>query len=212
VTVFYNAVWWLVSYPLGLLYRVRMRGRENLPSGGYIMASSHRSMMDIPLNARLTHRPLRYMGKASLFKIPVLGWLFRSLGGFEVQRDGSDRKALRESISMLKAGEILLVYPEGTRQNGAKIEPLQPGAAYLALRAGVPVVPVGVAGSEEILRSHRMKLPRFGRVAMVVGEPIVPAPLEKSVVPRAQVDALTEELHEAIQRVFDEANELRDNS
>jgi 1-acyl-sn-glycerol-3-phosphate acyltransferase len=210
VTVFYNAVWWLVSFPLGLLYRVRMRGQENLPSGGYIMASSHRSMMDIPLNARLTHRPLRYMGKASLFKIPGLGWLFRTLGGFEVQRDGSDRKALRESIAMLKGGHILLVYPEGTRQNGAKIESLQPGAAYLALRAGVPVVPVGLAGSEEILRSHRLKFPRFGRVAMVVGEPIVPAPLEKSVVPRAQVDALTEELHEVIQRVFDEAYELRD--
>jgi 1-acyl-sn-glycerol-3-phosphate acyltransferase len=209
MTVFYALVWWAVSYGSGLIYRVRIRGQERLPSGGYVMASSHRSMMDIPFNARLTKRKLRYMGKASLFKLPVLGWLFRTLGGFEVQRDGTDRKALRESIAMLQGGEILLVYPEGTRQNGPKIEPLQPGAAYLALRAGVPVVPVGIAGSEEIFRSHGTKFPRFGRVAIVVGEPIQPPALEKSVVPRAEVDALTHELHDAIQRAFDEAYELR---
>src|SRR4051812_40974575 len=161
-----------------------MHGEEKLPrTGGYIMASSHRSMMDIPFNARLTKRQLRYMGKASLFKVPVLGWLFRTLGGFEVQRDGTDRKALRESIAMLKGGEVLLLYPEGTRYNGPKIEPLQPGAAYLALRSGVPILPVAVAGSEEIFRSHRTRLPHFGRVEMVVGDPIVPPPLAGSVVP-----------------------------
>jgi len=209
--VLYTLVWWTVSYVSGLIYRVRIRGQEHLPSGGYVMASSHRSMMDIPFNARLTKRKLRYMGKASLFKIPVLGWLFRTLGGFEVQRDGTDHKALRESIAMLQGGEILLMYPEGTRQNGAKIEPLQPGAAYLALRAGVPVVPVGIAGSDEIFRSHGTRVPHFGRVAIVVGEPIEPPALQKSVVPRAEVDALTQELHEAIQRAFDEAYELRNS-
>ena len=91
-------------------------------------------------------------------------------------RDGTDRKALRDSIAMLHAGEVLLVYPEGTRQNGPKIQPLQPGAAYLALRVGVPIVPVGMAGTEEILRSQRGKFPRFRRVVLVVGEPIVGPP------------------------------------
>jgi 1-acyl-sn-glycerol-3-phosphate acyltransferase len=211
--MFYRIVWWVVAFGFGLLYRVRMRGTEKLPrTGGYIMASSHRSMMDIPFDARLTKRPLRYMGKASLFKVPVLGPLFRTLGGFEVQRDGTDRKALRESIAMLQGGQVLLMYPEGTRQNGAKIEPLQPGAAYLALRAGVPILPVGIAGTEEIFRTHRTRIPRFARVAMVVGDPILPKPLTGSVVPRAEVDALTSELHEALQRVFDEAYEFRANS
>jgi 1-acyl-sn-glycerol-3-phosphate acyltransferase len=203
-------MWWILAYGGGQLYRVRLRGTEKLPrTGGYIMASSHRSMMDIPLNARLTKRQLRYMGKASLFKVPVLGWFFRTLGGFEVQRDGTDRKALRESIAMLQSGEVLLVYPEGTRYNGPKIEPLQPGAAYLALRAGVPILPVGLAGTEEIFRSHRTRIPHFGRVAMVVGDPIMPPALSSSVVPRAAVDALTSELHEALQRLFDEAYRLR---
>src|SRR4029078_4062028 len=110
-------MWWILAYGSGRLYRVRLRGTEKLPrTGGYIMASSHRSMMDIPLNARLTKRQLRYIGKASLFKVPVVGWFFRALGGFEVQRDGSDRKALRESIAVLQSGAGLPVHPERTRQ------------------------------------------------------------------------------------------------
>src|SRR5215210_3363453 len=161
----YSLVRWVVAGASRVLFRVRVRGLENMPKhGGYVLAPSHRSMMDIPFSGWLTRRRLRYMGKQSLFDIPVVGWLFTILGGFPVQRDGTDRKALRESMAMLQGGEILLVYPEGTRQHGPKIQPLQPGAAYLALRAGVPIVPVGIAGTEEILRSHDSKLPRFGRV------------------------------------------------
>ena len=209
---FYDSIRLLVAGGSSLLYRTRMAHRERLPTeGGYVLAPSHRSMMDIPFAAWLSKRPLRYMGKASLFRIPVAGWFFRTLGGFEVARDGTDRKALRDSIAMLQAGEVLLVYPEGTRQYGPKIAALQPGAAYLALRAGVPIVPVGLAGSEDVMRSHRIKLPRFRRVVMVVGEPIVtPAREGGGVVARDQVDALTARLHDALQVVFDEANELRD--
>jgi 1-acyl-sn-glycerol-3-phosphate acyltransferase len=208
--LFYDIVRFLVAGGSAAAYRARIEGREKLPAqGGYILAPSHRSMMDIPFAAWLSRRPLRYMGKASLFRIPVAGWFFRRLGGFEVARDGTDRKALRDSIAMLQSGDVLLVYPEGTRQNGPKIAVLQPGAAYLALRAGVPIVPVGLAGTEEILRGHRLKLPKFGRVVMVVGDPIVTPPRDSGVVPRDQVDALTSRLHDALQDVFDRANALR---
>jgi 1-acyl-sn-glycerol-3-phosphate acyltransferase len=211
MTPFYRIVRLLVGGLSSAAYRVRIRGRERLPAhGGYVLAPSHRSMMDIPFAAWLSRRPLRYMGKASLFRIPVAGSFFRSLGGFEVARDGTDRKALRDAMAMLQAGEVLLVYPEGTRQHGPKIQALQPGAAYLALRAGVPILPVGIAGSEEILRSHGGKLPRFKRAAMVVGEPIAVPSRDGGVVPREQVEALTGRLHDALQVVFDEANELRD--
>jgi 1-acyl-sn-glycerol-3-phosphate acyltransferase len=209
--LFYTVIRWIVGGGSRVAFRLRLRGEENLPkSGGYVVAPSHRSMMDIPFVAWITPRQIRYMGKVSLFKIPVIGWLFTVLGGFPVQRDGTDRKALRQAIDMLQRGEVLLVYPEGTRQHGPKIEPLQPGAAYLALRAGVPIVPVGIAGSEEIFRSHATKRPRFGRVAVVIGEPIVPSTRESGVVPRAEVDSLTAQLHDAVQHVFDEAYELRD--
>ncbi|HEV7526005.1 MAG TPA: lysophospholipid acyltransferase family protein [Acidimicrobiia bacterium] len=212
--LFYNFVRLIVGGGSAAAYRVRIHGREHLPAeGGYVLAPSHRSMMDIPFAAWLSRRPLRYMGKASLFRIPLAGAFFRSLGGFAVARDGTDRKALRDAMAMLQAGDVLLVYPEGTRQHGPKIQALQPGAAYLALRAGVPIVPVGLSGTEEILRSRRLKLPRFGRVEMVVGEPIVsPTRAGGGVVPRDQVDELTARLHDALQVVFDDANERRERS
>jgi 1-acyl-sn-glycerol-3-phosphate acyltransferase len=193
-----------------LLYRVRIIGREHLPpTGGFVLAPSHRSMMDILFTARVTPRRVRFMGKASLFTVPLLGSFFRALGGFPVARDGTDRKAVRDSVAMLEAGEVLVVYPEGTRQNGMKIQPLQPGAAYLALRAAVPIVPVGIAGAEEIMRGNKIPIPRFRRVAIVVGPPIVPEARASGVVPRDKVDALSTQLSDALQVVFDAAYELR---
>jgi len=194
-----------------LLYRVRIVGREHLPAtGGCVITPSHRSMMDILFTARVTTRRVRFMGKASLFKVPLLGAFFTALGGFPVARDGTDRKAVRDSVAMLESGDVLVVYPEGTRQNGPKIQPLQPGAAYLAIRAGVPIVPVGIAGAEEIMRAHKIPFPRFGRVTIVVGPPIVPEARTSGVVARDKVDDVTARLADALQVLFDEANRMRD--
>ncbi len=207
----YPAVRYTVGLGSRVAYRVRIRGGEHVPqSGGYVIAPSHRSMMDIPFVAWLTPRNIRYMGKESLFKTPVLGPAFKGLGGFPVARDGTDRKALRDAIAMLQAGEPLLVFPEGTRQHGPKIQPLEPGAAYLAMRAGVPIVPVGIAGSEEILRSHGRHIPSFHRVAMVVGEPLTTPARDGGVVPRAEVDALTAKLKDRLQELLDDAYDVRD--
>jgi 1-acyl-sn-glycerol-3-phosphate acyltransferase len=203
---------WLTGIPW-VLYRVHIEGREHLPAtGGFVLAPSHRSMMDILFTARVTTRRVRFMGKASLFKVPVLGAFFTALGGFPVARDGTDRKAVRDSMTLLEAGEVLCVYPEGTRQHGSVIQPLQPGAAYLALRAGVPIVPVGIAGAEEILRAHKGFIPRFGRVTIVVGPPLVPEARASGVVPRDKVDALSTELSDALQTVLDAAYVLRDGA
>jgi 1-acyl-sn-glycerol-3-phosphate acyltransferase len=206
---FYTVIRWIVAGGSRALWRVRVRGLENVPEGGVILAPSHRSMMDIPFIAWVTPRRIRYMGKAPLFRIPVLGALFRVLGGFPVERDGSDRKAVREAMAMLSAGDPLLVYPEGTRQHGPKIQPLEPGAAYLSLRTGAPILPVGIAGSEEILRSHSSKVPRFARVAMVVGTPLTPPARDTSAVPRAMVDDLSAQLADELQRLLDEAYRVR---
>lgn len=206
----YKLVWLTVAQGSRLLWRARVVGTERLPrEGGYVLAPSHRSMMDILFLTLVTPSPIRFMGKVQSFRLPVLGAIFRKLGGFPVARDGTDRKAIRDAMAMLGNGDILAVFPEGTRQHGPKIEPLQPGAAYLALRAGVPVLPVGIAGSGEIFRSHRRRFPAFGRVAVVVGEPLSPPPRETATLPRADVDAFTSTLADALQVAFDEANELR---
>jgi 1-acyl-sn-glycerol-3-phosphate acyltransferase len=207
---FYQLIRWAVGGGSRIFFRARIRGREHMPAtGGYVLAPSHRSMLDIPFVSWLTPRRIRYMGKISLFKIPVLGSIFTALGGFPVARDGTDRKAVRDAMAMLQSGEPLLVYPEGTRQHGPKIQPLEPGAAYLALRAGVPIVPVGIAGTEEVLRASSSKVPKFGRVGIVIGEPIYPPPRTSGIVPREQVDAITAQLSDALQRLLDQAYELR---
>lgn len=209
--LFYRLLRPLVAGIPRLLWRVRVVGRERLPrDGGFVLAPSHRSMMDIPFVTLVTPRRIRFMGKAPLFAIPVVGTVFRWLGGFPVARDGTDRKAVRESVEILRAGEVLCVYPEGTRQHGPKIQPLQAGAAYLALRSGVPIIPVGMAGTAEILRTKRDPIPRFGRVAIVVGAPITPELLSSSLVSRDRVDALTARLADELQQVYDEAYDLRD--
>jgi 1-acyl-sn-glycerol-3-phosphate acyltransferase len=211
--VLYQIVRWILTNGSKLLWRVKVVGMERVPAeGGFVVAPSHRSMMDIPLAAIVTKRRLRFMGKVSVFKIPVLGWLFSTMGGFPVARDGTDRKAVRDSITMLEANEVLCVFPEGTRQNGPKIQPLQPGAAYLALRSGAPILPVAIAGSEEILRDHKRPIPHFGRVVIVVGEPIVPEARTSGVVARDKVDALTATLSDTLQTRFDEAYEVRERS
>ena len=137
-------------------------------------------MMDIPFAALVTRRRIRFMGKASLFEVPVLGTLFtcarRLLGRARRHRPQGGARVGGDA----RHGEVLCVYPEGTRQNGRKIQPLQPGAAYFALRSGVPIVPVGIAGAEEILRAKSDPIPRFGRVTIVVGAPIVPEARDES--------------------------------
>lgn len=192
-------------------WRVEYLGREKVPRrGGFVFAPSHRSMLDIPWLGGTTTRRIRFMGKASLFRVPVLGMIFRALGGFPVERDGSDRGPLRDSLAILQRGEPLAVYPEGTRQHGHVIQPLQPGAAYLAMKAQVPIVPVALAGTEEPFRTPGRRIPRFRPGVALVGDPIIPPPMHGTVVKRAAVDELTERLHAELQKLFDEAYRLRD--
>ncbi len=197
---------WVCTRP----WRVRVLGADRVPKeGGFVFAPSHRSMLDIPWLAATTRRRIRFMGKASLFRVPVLGWIFSALGGFPVERDGSDRGPLRDSLTILDNGEPLAVYPEGTRQHGPEIQPLQAGAAYLAIKAGVPIVPVAIAGSEEPFRGPT-RLPRFGRGVVLVGEPIHPPEKTGSVVKRELVDHLSAQLRVELQKLFDEASALRE--
>jgi 1-acyl-sn-glycerol-3-phosphate acyltransferase len=211
--IFYGVVWIFVTGFVRLVWRLRVRGAEKVPTeGACILAPSHRSMMDIPFLACTTRRRIRFMGKRSVFEWPVIGRLFFTLGSFAVERDGDDRSALRAALTILERdGEPMAVYPEGTRRRGGKIAELQPGAAYLAMRAGVPIVPVGIAGTEEILHEPdgtTRRFPRLSRVAIVVGDPIYP-PARDGAVKRAIVNELSARLRDELQRLFDDAYALR---
>ena len=134
--LFYRLVRPFVTGIPRLLWRVRIVGLEHVPAtGGFVLAPSHRSMMDIPFAATVTTRRIRFMGKASLFEVPVLGTLFTWLGGFPVARDGTDRKAVRESVAMLAGGRGAVRLPRGH----APARPEDPAAAA---RRRVPRAPV----------------------------------------------------------------------
>ena len=160
-----------------LLFPGRVVGAERLPDGPFILAPVHRSYVDWLLVARLTRRRLRYIVKAEVWKSKQVGRLIEALGAFPVNRSGADREALERCRAVLEGGEPLVMFPEGTRRSGPVVEDLREGVSYLALRAGVPIVPVGIGGSERAM-PRGSAIPRPRRVDLVVGEPIWPPATE----------------------------------
>jgi 1-acyl-sn-glycerol-3-phosphate acyltransferase len=187
-------------------WRVEIRGREHVPpSGPYVIAPVHRSNIDTLLAGCLTHRRIRFMGKDSLWKHRWSAALFSSLGGFPVHRGTPDREALRTCEEALREGEPVVLFPEGTRQSGPTVQTLFEGAAFVAARAGVPIVPVGIGGSEWAMpKGQRRILPV--KVVMVVGPPIeAPERGPGGRVSRRVVAELSARLHTELQALFDEA-------
>jgi len=185
--------------------RMSIDGREHLPStGGYVLAPVHRSYIDTPISSCLTARRLRFMGKDSLCRYRWSAWALSALGGFPVSRGTADREALRRCITVLEGGEPLVLYPEGERKSGPTVQPLFDGAAYVSLRAGVPIVPVGIGGSERVMpKDARFIFPR--KVHVIIGAPLTPAVSTGERVARSVVRATSAELHERLQELFDAA-------
>jgi len=188
--------------------RTRVIGRHNIPAdGAFLLAPIHRSNVDTPLAAAVTSRRLRFMGKDSIWKIAPIGWIISALGAFPVTRGTADREALKRCIAVLESGEPLVLFPEGTRQSGPVLCPLFDGAAYVAVKAGVPIIPVGIGGSEGVMpKGSKMIYPR--KCVIVVGEPIFAPRDETGKVPRSAVKEITDILSKELQRLFDEAQQL----
>jgi 1-acyl-sn-glycerol-3-phosphate acyltransferase len=190
-----------------LWLRLAVEGRANIPATGpFIMAPVHRSNLDTPIVAALTRRPLRFLGKDSLWKANrVFAWLLSTVGGLPVARGSADREALRRCQVILEAGQPLVLFPEGTRCFGPTVEAIFDGPAYLAVKLGVPIVPVGIGGSERAQQKGR-KLVRPVKVCVIAGQPILPpARADGRATSRRAVKDLTERLHVEVQTLFDEA-------
>jgi 1-acyl-sn-glycerol-3-phosphate acyltransferase len=188
--------------------RLRVEGIEHVPStGAFVLAPVHRSYIDTPIAAAVTRRRLRFMGKDSLWKRQGPGWVLSALGGFPVSRGSADREALRRCIEVLEAGEPVVLFPEGERKSGPVVQPLMPGATYVAVKARVPIVPVGIGGSERVMPKG-VRFPRPRKVVVIVGEPLYPetdAPVGRA--PRDTVRMLRSTLYDRLQELFDRADE-----
>lgn len=155
----------IVGWPIvHLLYRAHVVGVENIPrSDGFVLAANHLSNFDpwalgVPL---FPHWRLRFMSKVELFN-PIVGPPLRAVGGFPVERGRNSLEAIRAAVEIVRGGEVVAMFPEGTRRKKGirkKIEPSpRPGAARIALEADAPLVPAAIKGTDHLLRLARMRV------------------------------------------------------
>ena len=148
-----------------LFFRVRITGKENMPDGATVVCANHTSMLDPFFAVMLfdkTDLPV-FMGKIELFRIPVIGALLRKIEAIPVDRGSTSMSTLRDSINHLKNGRKVVIFPEGTRVSGeADVSGAKTGAAMIACRAGVTMLPVFISGRKRL----------FGRVDVIVGKAV----------------------------------------
>ncbi len=161
-----------VAVPLfGGLYRCRARGVDQLPrEGPAIVVIDHKSNVDPVVVGMILDRPLRYMAKKELFFNRWFNAFIGVLGAFPIDRGAGDREALRASLDILKRGEILLMFPEGTRFRDDEVHPFLPGVGMLALRSGAPVVPMAMDGTQRIVGDDGR--PGLPALRALVGPPL----------------------------------------
>jgi len=200
-TLAYRVVAGIVVGLARLLFRPSVIGREHIPlSGPVLIAPIHRSNVDFAFTLFMSKRKVFFMAKDSLFRVPILAPLIRHLGAFPVRRGAADRDSMTLAEEVLRRGYALVLFPEGTRQEGREVKTLHDGAMFVAARTGAAVVPVGIGGSDRAMPKGA-KLPRPAKIRIVIGAPIQP-PVSEGRVVRSAVAAKSEELRAALEAVY----------
>lgn len=147
--------------------RLEVTGRENIPKeGGVVLASNHASFADPPLVSVASPRMIYFFAKAELFQVPVLGWFIHNVNAFPVKREEHDVGAFRKAYQLLRSGQAVVLFPEGTRSKTGELGQAKPGAGMLAAKAGVPIVPIYIHNSGNFSQ--------LGKLRMEIGSPIYP--------------------------------------
>lgn len=151
---------------------LRLVDGGNLPtSGGVIVAPNHVSHLDPPAACCALPRPVHCMAKEELFKNPIFGWLITALAAFPVKRGEGDTEAIRQAMHLLESGEVVLLFPEGTRGDAEHFQSVNRGVAMLAKRTGVPVLPVGIVGTHIVMPRGNDRPRGRQEVVVACGEP-----------------------------------------
>jgi len=194
----------LISSMARMIFRWRVIGRDNIPEGGALIASNHISALDPPLIGSAIRREMYFFAKIELFRNFLFGALIKSLNAFPVRRGEADRQSWKMAKSLLKAGKLLLFFPEGTRSKDGRLQPGRPGMARLAFAAGVPVVPAAISGS------NRLRDVFFRRAKLRVGfaKPVSLSDFESDGDDDAQYDRLTQAVMAEIGRLKAEVDAI----
>jgi 1-acyl-sn-glycerol-3-phosphate acyltransferase len=146
-----------------IFYRVKVVGEITLPEDkGYIICSNHIHAIDPGFIGCFTKRPISFMGKKELFEKPILGWFFRKIDGFPVDREKGDIGAVKTAIEILNNNKVMAMFPEGTRSKTGELGEFKRGAAVIALRANAPIVPVKIEGNYKL----------FSKMTLKIGSPV----------------------------------------
>ncbi|WP_254510053.1 lysophospholipid acyltransferase family protein [Anatilimnocola floriformis] len=186
-------------------FRLRWQGSENFPkAGGGLICSNHQSFFDPVLVGLTCNRRMNYLARDTLFHNPILAPLIRYLDAIPIDREGGGLAGLKETLRRLKAGEQVLIFPEGTRTPDGEVLPLKPGFCSVARRSKAPLVPVGLDGAFQAW-PRTAKLPRLGRMAVVIGEPI-----SAELIANMSDEQIVTELASRIQQCHQQARALRE--
>ncbi len=171
---FYSKAKFLLAGLIRKLWRIKVVGAENeRPGVPYLICANHQSMLDaVLLGAAIEHNP-KYMAKAELFKVPLLSSLVKALGAYPVDRKGSDVAAIKKTINLLKEGESITMFPQGTRHRGVspKNSKIKYGCGLIAEKANVAVLPVFIK-----VKGYKVRL--FRRTTVIIGKEISPEELK----------------------------------
>ena len=186
-TILWNTIRAVARVLFAILLNVRILGRKNLPARGpFIVASNHLSWTDVPLIPAYLPYKVVSMAKEEAFHSNI-GWMVRFMSAFPVKRGEGDRQSIRAAGEQLKQGKVLLMFPEGTRSKTRTLAKGHAGLGMIALRSGVPVVPVAVWGSEHVLKKFRP------RVTIAYGPPMILKPRGTKIT-REDIDEGTEQV------------------
>lgn len=180
--------WSIVAPTLHGYFRGRIYGAENVPKQGpLLVVANHASDFDPPIVSCCVRRPVSYMAKEELFQVPVLSQAIKLYGAYPVKRGSADRSAIRSALTQLEQGWAVGVFLEGTRTSDARIVSPKLGAAMIAAKVQVPLLPVSLWGTEKIIRKGD-KLPRPVPITVRIGELISPPVSSK----REELEAVTQ--------------------
>jgi 1-acyl-sn-glycerol-3-phosphate acyltransferase len=183
------------------LYRLEVAGGDRIPARGPgILVANHDSVLDPFVLGCATPRVVHFMAKAELWRSRAVGFLMDAFGSFPVERAAGDRSAVARAAELLRAGELVAVFPQGTALPFRR-KPYARGAARLALQTGAPLVPTCLVGTERAVRPHRVRI-GFPRVLVLVGRPIRVEPQRATVVAAKALTARIEETIEELRRPY----------
>lgn len=169
---YYWSVYWAARLLGRLFFRFRMLHRERMINEGpAILASNHQSYLDPPLVGNAADRPIYFLARKTLMDVPLLGWLLPKLNVIPVDQEGSDRSALKAIIRVVRAGDAVLVFPEGARTLDGELQAALPGLGLVIAKTLAPVVPLRIFGARDALPRGSGRV-RLRPITVIVGEPI----------------------------------------